>query len=112
MTGSSEKVILQAIQRLDKRIDELEASVSRWSKEQGDDRKKIDDVILSTNHNTEQVKIMREDINNLSKTTTKAVSDAVDDHVEPVMDILKKVNQNPSKKSLLDWLFRKKEVGK
>lgn len=79
-------ILLEAVRKVDKRIDDLEKVTNAIKKDIGDDRTKIDDVVLEQSKLSESFKIMREDTNNLSKKTESVVKDAMNTVMQPAID--------------------------
>ena len=112
MEDKQYEILLEAINKVGQRIDDLEKVTNDIKNDIGDDRIKINDVILAQENLFGTIKIMREDINNFNKDTKTVVTDAMNDVLQPAVksvDSLKKEIKNKktiiiSKNKLIDWI--------
>lgn len=88
MIDAQYDVLLEAIRKVERRLDDLEKVVNDIKKDLGDDRVKIDDVIIAQGRLNSTVEAMRGDTNNLSKKTQAVVKNAVETAVEPMQNTL------------------------
>lgn len=106
------KILLENIREVGKRIDDLEKVVNDIKKDIGQDRIKIDNVVIAQTNLATTIGIMREDINNSTKDTQEIVKETMDDTLKPAIksvDSLKKEIKNKKtififKNKLTDWI--------
>ena len=101
MSNTQDKILLEAIRKVGKRIDDLESVTNDIKKDIGDDRVKIDNVVLAQAGLKATLEIMRGDINNLSKKSEKVVKDAMEDVLEPATESIEQLTKEIKKKETL-----------
>ena len=107
-------VILEQVRKGNKLTDDVEKAINEIGKDIGDDRKKIDDVVIGLGEVRQQLKQAREDIDNLNKTMAEAVKRAVEEATQPLLDTMERFEKSKTLhvKEIrhIWWPFQKKKV--
>ena len=105
-------ILLEAIKKVGQRIDDLEKVTNEIKRDIGDDRVKIDDVVLTQSRLNDTIQIMRGDTNDLSKKTEAAVKDAMTGVMQPAVKSVENLRKEIkgkdtiiiSKSKFVDWV--------
>jgi hypothetical protein len=105
-------ILLEAIRKVGQRIDDLEKVTNEIKKDIGDDRIKIDDVVLAQSKLSDTIQMMRGDTNDLSKKTEAVVKDAMTDVMQPAVKSVENLRKEIkgkdtiiiSKSRFVDWV--------
>lgn len=91
MTG--EEVILEEVRKVSRRVDDVEKAINEFKDVPPGDIKKTNDLVIGVGGLSDQVKAMREELNEFKKIIGEKITEAVKEEMKPLLKTMVKIEK-------------------
>lgn len=112
------KIIVEEVRKMASRVDAVEQAINQFKDVPLSDVKKVNDLVINVGGLSDQVKAMRDELNDFKKTVNVTVTEVVKKEMAPILETMQKIEKKGNvtfKEIRHNWLawwpIKKREKG-